>query len=357
MLAHNGNENPAHSLETLREFATREQLEAPETYCAALDAALAILSMQDGLVQLQDLPTIVIPDLHARRALLIAIFSTQLANGPYAGRQVFDLLQQGLLNVVCVGDIVHSEERSDWVINLDGEWTAELLDKEMVRSLGAGAMVMYLKTQYPAHFHCLRGNHDDIAGELAADFRKFVGLKYENDELVFVDGRPVITGDKGESKLVREWVLNREGWGQPFLETWARFESALPLFAQAPYYVISHTLPHIPLTSAEIRDPHRAREVSLELTSRRGINEAAITGTLENLGLQETTQRWFHGHSQVPPEVNGGKYEESLDGLIVRLNNPKQHVFAYVPASQDERRFDPAQDVFIKAPAEETFHS
>lgn len=355
MTVQNSETNPAQTLASLSEFARREQLEDPATYRAALSAALAILSTQDGLIQLPDLPTIIIPDLHARRALLIAILSTQLADGPYAGQQVFDLLQQGLLNVVCVGDIMHSEERSDWVINLDGEWTAELLEKEMVRSLGAGALIMYLKAQYPANFHCLRGNHDDIAGELSADFRKFVGLRYENDELVLVDGRPVITGDKGESKLVREWVLTREGWGEEFLETWAQFEKALPLFAQAPYYVISHTLPQIDLTEAEIRDPQRPREISFELTSRRGINEMAINDTLENLGLKESTQRWFHGHSQVPPQTNGGKYAEDLDGLIVRLNNPKNHVFAYVPASHEGRRFDPTQNVYIKAPGEEIF--
>lgn len=355
-MSQSSNDNPADSLAALSELASREQLEDLETYRAALTTTLAILAEHDGLILLPDLPTIIIPDLHARRAMLIAILNTSLEEGPYAGRQVFELLQQGLLNVVCVGDIVHSEERSDWVINSDGVWTAELLDKEMVRSLGAGVMVMYLKTRYPAHFHCLRGNHDDIAGELSEDFRKFVGLKYEGDELVFVDGRPVVTGDKGESRLVREWVLTREGWGQPFLEEWARFESALPLFAQASYYVISHTLPQIPLTEAEIRDPHRSREISMELTSRRGTNEGAIRATLENLGAREATQRWFHGHSPVPPEVNDGKYDEGLDGLVVRLNNSKQHVFAYVPSAQDERRFDPTRDVYIKAPAEDTFH-
>ncbi|HEU5380596.1 MAG TPA: hypothetical protein VFV38_34665 [Ktedonobacteraceae bacterium] len=350
-------ENPASALTTLSEFASREQLEEPETYGAALAAVSAILSEQGGLVQLRDLPTIIIPDLHARRAMLIAILRAQLTDGPYTGRQVFELLQQGLLNVVCVGDIVHSEERSDWVINSEGEWTAELLEKEMVRSLGAGAMIMYLKMQYPAHFYCLRGNHDDIAGELFKDFRKFVGLKYEGDEPAFIDGRPVITGDKGESMLVREWVLARPGWGQPFLEEWARFESALPLLAQAPHYVISHTLPLAPLTRAEIQDPHRSREISLELTSQRGTNEEALHTTLANLGIQESIQHWFYGHSPVLPDTNDGKYEEGLDGLLVRLNNPRQHVFAYVPATQDERRFDPARDVYIKAPTEDTFHT
>ncbi len=357
MISQNSNENPARTLETLREFAGRDHLEQLEIYKAALDAVLAILAGKDGLLQLPDLPTIIIPDLHARRAMLVSILGTHLAEGLYAGKQVFDLLQQGLINVICVGDIVHSEERSDWVINNDGEWTPELLEKEMVRSLGAGTMIMYLKVQYPEHFHCLRGNHDDIAGELAEDFRKFVGLKFdENNELLFVDGRPVVTGDKGESKLVRDWVLARDGWGQPFLQTWARFERSLPLLAWSTYYVISHTPPLVPLSETEIRDASRSREISLELTSRRGIDEAAICGTLDNLGLKDRVERWFHGHSQVPPEVNGGKYEESLDGLVVRLNSPKQHVFAYVPAANDERRFDPTRDVYIKSPEEDAFH-
>ena len=351
-------DSPAKTLQALTEFATRAQLETPETYLSTLDSTLEILVKAGGLVELPDVPTIILPDLHARRGLLIDVLKTRIEEGSVAGGQVFELLQQGSVNVVCVGDIVHSETRSDWVTNLDGEWTPELLEKEMVRSLGAAAMIMYLKIQYPANFHCLRGNHDDMAGELYADFRKFVGLKYdENDELVcHDDGRPVLTGDKGESKLVREWVLQREGWGQPFLYKWSRFDRALPLMALGSYFVISHTLPRIAVSKADIQDRYRPRIVTLELTSRRGENSEAINGTLQSLGIKIQTKRWFYGHSQVPAETNGGKYDESLDGLAIRLNNPKKYVFAYVPASRDARLFDPAQDVFIKEPDEETFH-
>jgi hypothetical protein len=349
-------ENPARTLEALAEFARRDQLEDVETYSAALEAVLAVFALEDGLIQLPDLPTIIIPDLHARRSLLVDTLSAQVNQGSFAGEQVFDLLQRGLINMVCVGDIMHSETRSDWVINNDGEWTQELLDKEMVRSLGAATMIMYLKAQYPKNFHCLRGNHDDMACELAKDFAKFVSLKYENDELVLIDGRPVRTSDRGEARIVKDWVLTKDGWGQPFLDHWSQFERSLPLLAQAAYYVISHTLPLAPLSEAEIRDRNRPYEVSLELTSRRGIDEAAINETLEGLGRKDSVKRWFYGHSQVSPETNSGKYEESLDGLAVRLNNPRQYVFAYVPASHDERLFDPGRDVYIKAPEEETFH-
>ena len=81
----------------------------------------------------------------------------------------------------------------------------------------------------------------------------------------------------------------------------------------------------------------------------------AIEGTLEHLGIKDSVKRWLYGHTSVPTGKNGGKYEENLDGLLIRLNNPKNYVFAYLPASTDERTFDPSRDVYIKSPAEDTF--
>lgn len=346
-------ENPARCFETLKAFAEQEHLETPETYRTALAAVSLVLSQQGGLVRLPDVPTIVIPDLHSRRMMLISILGTQLTDGPLAGRRVFDLIQRGCINIICVGDLMHSEDRHKWVINLDGEWTTELLDKEMVRSLGTATMIMYLKLQFPEHFFCLRGNHDDMAAELNP-YRKFVGIRLdEQNELVLVDGRPVLTSDKGESQIIKDWVIEREGWGQMFLDAWTRFERALPLFALGSYYVVTHTLPSIPLSEADLRDPNRSKEVTMELTWNRRINREAIEGTLNNLGITESIQRWFYGHSIVRQETNGGKYEEDLDGLVVRMNNSTCYVFAHVPASQDERRFDPAKDVYIESSSEE----
>ena len=351
-------DNPARSLSKLVAYASRDQIETPETYRANLNAVLKVLKKEDGLVQLLDLPTIIIPDIHARRAMLIDIFRNPIPEGPYVGRKVFELLQKGLVNVCCVGDIVHSEVRTDWVINENGDWTIELLEKEMVRSLGSAAMVMYLKMQYPQHFNCLRGNHDDMVGELAKDFRKFVGLQFKDDECVMVDGSPVVTSDKGESMIVRDWILTRgDGWGRTFLDLWGQFDKALPIFAKGEYYAISHTLPQRALEETEIRDKTRLPSVTLEFTSRRGENREAIIATLENLGIKDSVKRWFYGHTHVSAETNCGKYEESADGSLVRLNNHKNYVYAYVPASLDQRLFDPAKDVYIKSPTETSFHT
>ncbi|GCE14987.1 metallophosphoesterase [Tengunoibacter tsumagoiensis] len=349
--------NPAVSLDALSAFAKHDQLELPTTYLAALDAVSNVLPQRGSLLELQDLPTIIIPDLHARREMLVTILGTRFSEGPLSGYSIFELLQQGRLQVVCVGDIVHSEKRDHWVVNLDGEWTPELLEREMTYSLGMGAMIMYLKICYPQHFHCLRGNHDDMAMEMGP-YRKFVGLKCNDQkEVIEIDGKPVFTADKGESGIVKDWVLTREGWGETFLDAWTRFERALPLFAQGNYYVVTHTLPLIPLSRAELQNPERPREVVKELTSSRGIHPTALEETLDNLGIREKVQRWFYGHTPVPEKHNGGKYEEDLEGLLIRLNNPEKYVFAYVPIAKSEQPFVPTRDIYIKSPEEEnTWH-
>jgi hypothetical protein len=348
-------ENPALSLEALKEFAEWEELEAPETYRAALEAITPLLSQQSPLVHLLDLPTIVIPDLHARRQMLVDILAVRLSEGSLAGQQIFELLQAGQINIICVGDLMHSEDRDKWVINLDGEWTPELLEKEMVRSLGAALIVMELKLRFPEHFYSLRGNHDDIKAELSP-YSKFVSLKVdEHFESVYVDGKPVKTGPKGESGIVKDWVLEREGWGEEFLDAWMAFERALPLLAQGSYYVVTHTIPSQPIAKADLLDPNRPKQVTMELTWEREVKQEAIEGTLDNLEIREQTQRWLYGHSRVRKAVNGGRFEEALDGLLVRINNPKFPVFAYVAASQDERRFDPDKDVYIKRASDENF--
>jgi hypothetical protein len=104
--------NPASSLGALSAFARRDQLETPETYLSALKDAIEVLPLQGVLLHLQDIPIIIVPDIHARREMLITLLRAQFIEGSFAGQRVFDLLEQGCMNVVCVGGIVHSEERS-----------------------------------------------------------------------------------------------------------------------------------------------------------------------------------------------------------------------------------------------------
>ena len=73
MNPHNVHNSLATSLGELREFADRDRLESPEAYRAALESVLEVLNKEDGLIQLQDLPTIVIPE---RKEHLMKQFQT-----------------------------------------------------------------------------------------------------------------------------------------------------------------------------------------------------------------------------------------------------------------------------------------
>ena len=97
----------------------------------------------------------------------------------------------------------------------------------------------------------------------------------------------------------------------------------------------------------------------MQLTSldEKSVQQEAMDQTLANLGLQESVLYWFHGHRNVSSAINEGKYAIGSGGRTVRLNNPKNYVFAYVPGPLDRRLFDPTIDVYIKKPAESAFHT
>ena len=61
------------------------------------------------------LPTIIVPDLHARTFFLKNIFDYQLPKGflpdDFEGTTVLDGIKAGKLRIICIGDAMHSELR------------------------------------------------------------------------------------------------------------------------------------------------------------------------------------------------------------------------------------------------------
>ncbi|MCK5267799.1 MAG: hypothetical protein KAR07_06515, partial [Spirochaetes bacterium] len=132
-----------------------------------------------GIVYLKkNLPTIIIPDLHARMDFFLNVLfykdSTGLSN--------LQKLGLNLLQIVCVGDGFHAEERAQkrWLLALE-EFNNEYedhknIDQEMKESFNLMEMVMRTKIAFPEVFHFLKGNHENIANETNHGnhpFRKF----------------------------------------------------------------------------------------------------------------------------------------------------------------------------------------
>lgn len=178
------------SLEFYTTLASRSQLESRETYLRCAQRAKAVFLKQGGLVDLDpSVPTLVLPDLHAQRDYLLAALELRLASG-----RVFELMASNKLQVLCLGDGMHSENRavSRW-LKAEEEMLmgqkSEAMRAEMVESLGLLRMVMELKCRFPRRFYFVRGNHEDMDPKVP--YRKFTR--------------------SGESNLVRVGLLGNLG--------------------------------------------------------------------------------------------------------------------------------------------------
>lgn len=377
------------SIDSIREFAKKTELESKESYEKSLDRALEALKNVGGIVELRrGVPTVVLPDLHGRREMLLKALEQRNPQGI----SILDQLKDGKINLVCLGDGMHTEDANNWIgaaakyklnngrvqygadnkpifnalgslenklksalaaqnldfdtfhvddiarlpeiKNLYDEYKKttekakqELMRKEMVASMGLMKMIMELKSQYPDSFQYLRGNHDDVMGGF---------VKYAN-----------------ESADVREWMRNN--MGEEFLAKWAEFEKSLPLMATGENLVLSHSAPGIILTREQIEN--RA-EISRDKNNR--VNDAfrylawtdntispysfggdaIINPTLNNLGMLNAT--WIIGHR--PVDTNGGLYRTQFNNKLIQINNPNEPVMATIAP---DGKFGPNDIEFI----------
>jgi hypothetical protein len=326
-----------------------------------LQAASAALSSEDpelrpsndagkpgGLVRLHHaLPTIIIPDLHARRGFLMSLLTSQPPVGflpaqltsthtaclspasrdssrdssrdpaPNTLGTVIELLKAGRLQILCLGDGFHTESwalkrwRSAFAEFKGGYREHHSMDQEMSESLGLMEMVMLAKAAFPRHFHFLKGNHENVLNETGDgnfSFYKFVQ----------------------EGAMVRAY-LDRF-YGHSFAQTYAVFERGLPLLAQGRNFLASHAEPARAFTDQEVINAAFLPEVIQGLTWTG--NDEALPGSVAAM-LQRSLPgvhrpRYITGHRPIE-----GLFQERSGGLHLQIHNPDRQVVAWIRAEGD----------------------
>ncbi len=303
-------------------------------YAALIDAATAVLlaespdmrptdarGLPGGLLRLDPaLPTIIVPDLHARTGFFLSLMESPLPGGG----TVRDALAAGQLQLLCLGDGFHAEARAidRWKAALeeylDGYRHHAAMDQEMAESMALMEMVMVAKISFPRHFHFLKGNHENVMNEEGNGnhpFRKFV---FEGD-------------------MVLGWL--RQFYGDEFLGRYAAFERALPLFAIGGRFLASHAEPERPYTESEIIDARSLPEVVLGLTwtDNDAAQPGSVTGLLRRFLPGVAGPRFFTGHRVVP-----ALYRERSGGSHLQIHNPRKYVVAWVMPDRD---VEPSLDI------------
>ncbi|MBQ6781161.1 MAG: metallophosphoesterase [Treponema sp.] len=279
----------------------------------------------------QGLPLVVVPDLHAR-----CDFFLHLMEFPLACAQtltVLDALEKGLVRVVCVGDLFHSEGRgrerwlSAWENYEAGDYESSEMTAEMLENLTLFQMVLLVKKRFPAHFHFLKGNHENMLNEWGRGnypFRKFAD----------------------EGGMVYDFMASH--YGDAVLHLMGLWEHLLPVCAAFPQCVVTHAEPQSVYTRAQFVDYQKHPDVVLGLTWTA--NGEAEDGSVEKnlrtlLGKERAeTAVWLSGHRPVH-----GSYALRQNGKLIQIHNPERE---QVAIALPEKQFSPATDVVIVSASE-----
>jgi hypothetical protein len=266
-----------------------------------------------GLVLLRaDLPTIIVPDLHARMDFLLGVLRWPLADGV----PVLERLACGELQLLCLGDGVHAEGRAveRWKAAFreynDGFQEHASMDAEMRESLGLMEMVMELKCSLPSRFHFLKGNHENISNEEGEGNHPFVKFVLEGF-------------------MVASYI--EQFYGEEILKAFSRFEKALPLLAVGPGFLASHAEPAEFFPREQVIAYREFPEVVYGLTwTENGEAEpGSVRRMLEHyLGSEAAAEGYYFGGHRPMRE----RYRLRADGRYVQIHDPDRWAVALLPA-------------------------
>ena len=309
--------------------ASRDLNESLERASYALDTESMDIRPQGsdsnpgGLVLLRDLPTIIVPDLHARIGYLKALLAWTPPGENYT---VYQGLSLGKLQVVCVGDGFHAEARGfqRWQAafkEFSGDFRKhKFMDEEMRESLGVMMIVMELKSAFPEYFHFLKGNHENIANENSLDNRSFMKFVYEG-------------------AMVTSWF--RRFMGEETFEKYYEFEKKLPVFAVGNRFCVTHAEPGRHHKKHDIIEAMVRREIVFDLTwtANEEAEMNSVNGYLEEYFPGDFYARMFGGHRPVT-----GCFNARAGGMYLQIHKPDLYIAAYI---RDMSDFSTERDILI----------
>ena len=262
-----------------------------------------------GLLKLYEkssrcLPAVIVPDIHARPDFLKNILNFPL---PKIRLTVKQALEQQLIDVICVGDAVHTELYSSrWkLISHEfetGIHTGHFMQDEMILNLSTLCALMSLKIAYPQNFHFLKGNHENI-----------LNCSYGGDYAFFK------YADEGE--MVKLFI--QDYYDDKLLNLIARYENLLPLAAYGKNYVISHAEPAAAFTREQLVDAKFDEAVveGLIWTRNGQVKKSTVNEIMTELLGKAAAKKafYFTGHRPVKED-----FALRQEGRLVQIHNPRR---------------------------------
>lgn len=269
-----------------------------------------------------EIPLVVVPDLHARPYFLLNILKFKLESG----KTIFESLEDGEIRLLFVGDILHTERntRERWAAAAlefaENIYTGPSISAEMQEGLSLLCGLMKLKSMFPQHCHILKGNHENIynhTGDGDYGFRKFAD----------------------EGNMCRLFI--QDYYGDDILYMIHCFEKNLPLMFLGRKCLVSHAEPKSAYDRQELIDARMHGNVveGLTWTENDAAQENSVAQIIKNLTGQEDCGDYLYlgGHRPV-----SGNYKVRQNGIYIQIHNPGLQNVAIV---KSDRKFNPDIDI------------
>ncbi|HUW41938.1 MAG TPA: hypothetical protein VMV90_13100 [Rectinemataceae bacterium] len=287
-----------------------------------------------GLLRLPPLPTVLLPDIHARPSLLAETLAWEGPSDAPFGAPLARLLGEGRATLLCLGDLFHTEwegapRRWERALReyLGGYAGHRWMDEEMALALSSLRIVLAAKAAFPGFFHFIKGNHDNISNDEERGDRPFYKFA-------------------AEGEMVTAWF--DLAYGPELRARLRQVELEYPVLAVGSNFVASHGEPAFALAPSDVIEYRRRPDVVYGLiwTPNDGAEEGSVERSLEALlGAPTAGEKgpgakgalWFGGHRPVE-----GRYALRAHGRYVQFHNPGAHQAALLEPGRDP---DPERDI------------
>lgn len=283
-----------------------------------------------GLVDFQNEEklTVVVPDLHARTFFLQNILNAKIhdlleeddykvfeeKNNQIKKKNltVFEALEVDVLNLVFVGDILHSERNKNRWMKIEQEFAEnEYTGKNICAEMGEGLSLFYalclLKVSFTKNVQILKGNHENILNETGGGDYAF--KKYAE-----------------EGEMCRIFIQCY--YGDDILYLMHCVEKGLPVVFVAKNVVVSHAEPESLFTKNKIINAAKCANVmeGLTWTANGNAQEGSVNFMIENLiGKDCKDAVYLAGHRPVKQN-----YDLRQNGKFIQIHNPSKQNVAVV---------------------------
>lgn len=263
------------------------------------------------------LPTIIVPDIHARPDFIYNILKYRLPESiiNYSDRSVFHALKKGLIRIICVGDALHTEKTQMRWARIQKEFeqgisTGPEMSAEMQEGLNTILSLMKLKILFPEYFHFLKGNHENILNKTGNGDYGFV--KYAN-----------------EGNMVKKFLFDM--YGDDVIYLISCIENSLPLISMNNKFVVSHAEPrdfYSRDTLINARENPKIVE-GLTWTNNDAAKEGSVFYILKEAAESTDISNWYYFGGHRPVKEN---YQFRQEGKYVQFHNPvKQNILFIKP--------------------------